>query len=376
MARFSVRKLHFGQRTKDDSDDIGEGLPTPARIKLAAQSRRRYRRSQQCAGTPTGTRRKPALHLHGSGWICPTLLNRWVSGSARVDRLMIATLGYNERNLAAMLAWLDAGAVSRWRWSHRSFSARTKATYGPRRCKSFAHEDSTACCDSHAKVVTMAFASGERLAIEGSANLCGNGSGREQFALINDPYLHDWHAAWIDQLVTKHEGDESNNPAAALKKSYASGLTAQEFWDVREYVRKKSRKRVPPGCWPRAASLSATARYGDTSVRSDQLIAESCRSSRKKLLRRHLAQRRNLYAKAVSSGDYRTALAALRDEAELLSLYPPKKVAPTDPTGTKQYASQSSAERHADLMAILDRVRARGGSGDLESTAGESEGGT
>jgi hypothetical protein len=71
-----------------------------------------------------------------------------------------------------------------------------------------------ACCHSHAKVVTMAFASGARLALEGSANLCGSGSAREQVALIHDAGLHDWHAAWIDALVTKHEGDESPDPDA------------------------------------------------------------------------------------------------------------------------------------------------------------------
>jgi hypothetical protein len=65
-----------------------------------------------------------------------------------------------------------------------------------------------ACCHSHAKVVTLAFADGARLAIEGSANLCGNGSGREQFALFNDPALHDWHAEWILDLIDRHEGKD------------------------------------------------------------------------------------------------------------------------------------------------------------------------
>jgi hypothetical protein len=69
-----------------------------------------------------------------------------------------------------------------------------------------ARKQRAACCHSHAKVCTLAFATGERLSIEGSANLCGNGSGREQFALINDAGLHDWHAGWIDTLVSKHEG--------------------------------------------------------------------------------------------------------------------------------------------------------------------------
>ena len=44
------------------------------------------------------------------------------------------------------------------------------------------------------------------MAIEGSANLCGNGSGREQFALVNDPGLCAWHSQWISELVDRHEG--------------------------------------------------------------------------------------------------------------------------------------------------------------------------
>jgi hypothetical protein len=68
-----------------------------------------------------------------------------------------------------------------------------------------------ACCHSHAKVTTLAFTSGERLSIEGSANLCGNGSGREQFALINDSGSHDWHARWIGDLVTKYEGNQGTD---------------------------------------------------------------------------------------------------------------------------------------------------------------------
>jgi hypothetical protein len=68
-------------------------------------------------------------------------------------------------------------------------------------------------------------------------------------------------------------------------------------------------------------------------ARADQLIAESCRASRRKLLRRHLAQRRNLFAKALSAGDYRAALAAARDEAELEGLYAPKRVEHTGKGG-------------------------------------------
>jgi hypothetical protein len=40
--------------------------------------------------------------------------------------------------------------------------------------------------------------------VEGSANLRTNANW-EQLAVILDDGLHDWHAAWIDALVTKHE---------------------------------------------------------------------------------------------------------------------------------------------------------------------------
>jgi hypothetical protein len=99
-------------------------------------------------------------------------------------------------------------------------------------------------------------------------------------------------------------------------------LDGAEIWDVREYVHEAEQTEGSP--WKLAddqkpLSDSQLWRY---MARADKQIAESCRASRKKLLRRHLAQRRNVLGKAMSAGDYRTALAALRDEAELLGLYP------------------------------------------------------
>ena len=98
-------------------------------------------------------------------------------------------------------------------------------------------------------------------------------------------------------------------------------LDGAEFWDVREYAREKQQQEG--SAWhlqPSDKPLSDGQLWRYIGM-ADKLIAESCRASRKKLLRRHLAQRRNLYAKAVSAGDYRAALAAARDEAELLGLY-------------------------------------------------------
>ena len=105
-------------------------------------------------------------------------------------------------------------------------------------------------------------------------------------------------------------------------------LDGAEIWDVREYVREKEREKG--SLWELAEgekpmSDSQLWRY---IAKSDGLIALSCRASRKKLLRRHLAQRRNILAKALSQGDLRAALAAADSEARLLDLFPDRDSAP------------------------------------------------
>jgi len=35
----------------------------------------------------------------------------------------------------------------------------------------------------------------------------------ENLCVVNDPGLHDWHAAWIDQKVREHEIDQSGSRA-------------------------------------------------------------------------------------------------------------------------------------------------------------------
>jgi hypothetical protein len=98
-------------------------------------------------------------------------------------------------------------------------------------------------------------------------------------------------------------------------------LDGAEFWDVREFVRQKEAE--PDNHWTLAEDATPMSdrqlrRYID---RADAAIATSSKRGLNRLRKRHLAQRRNLYAKAVLTGDIRTALACLRDEAEMLGLY-------------------------------------------------------
>lgn len=139
-------------------------------------------------------------------------------------------------------------------------------------------------------------------------------------------------------------------------------LDGAEFWDVREYAREKEAEEGSAWHLAEGEKPLSDGQLRRYVSRVDRMIAESCRASRRKLLRRHLAQRRNLYAKAVAQGDIRVALSVLADEAKLLGLYAPVKTALTNPEGTKEYGALTDAERAAALARIYAQVGAGSGS--------------
>jgi hypothetical protein len=80
-----------------------------------------------------------------------------------------------------------------------------------------------------------------------------------------------------------------------------------------------------------------------------QMEKATCRN-RRQLLGLHLTKRRVLYAKCIKANDHKTALLILGDEAALLGLYPPTKIAPTSPDGNYPYSVQ-------DASAVSQRER-------------------
>lgn len=208
MARFAPRRIHFG--VSADAEDDGQDLPRPALIRLQAR---------RAAGIAEAKETLTQLPAPGEGLHClmtarldmSDVLNAFLERLGRCDTLVIATLGYNRRNLLAMLRWLDFRAVGRLTLVASKFFRAHKGELWEETLTEFrTRGQRAACCDCHAKVCTLAFASGERLAIEGSANLCSNGSAREQFAVIHDAGLCEWHTRWIEALVSKHEGNKGH----------------------------------------------------------------------------------------------------------------------------------------------------------------------
>jgi hypothetical protein len=90
---------------------------------------------------------------------------------------------------------------------------------------------------------------------------------------------------------------------------------------------------------------------------ADRLVKERFDAKAEHLLARHLLQRRQLYAHAMGAGDFGTALRVLQDEARLEGLYPPTKIAPTNPEGTDAY--DPGGFTPDEVVAILGDLAAR-----------------
>ena len=83
-------------------------------------------------------------------------------------------------------------------------------------------------------------------------------------------------------------------------------------------------------------------------------LATTTDRTRKQLLGRHLMQRRALYARALKSGDLKTALQILRDEADLEALYPPSRQEITGRDGEPLQVEHEARMRVDGIRRLLD----------------------
>jgi hypothetical protein len=211
MPRFTVRRIRFGHHVRDE-DDEGEGLPRPALVRLQARRAAGIAEAKETLAHLPGP--GESLHAIMTARLDMTdVLNALLEKLGRCTAARIATLGYNRRNFKMMLHWLDAGQVGSLTLLASIFFRSHNGDLWAETLEEFRRRGQrAACCPSHCKVMALTFEDGTRFAVEGSANLCSNGSAREQFCIVNDPALVDFHARWVEQLWAKHEGDPSNHP--------------------------------------------------------------------------------------------------------------------------------------------------------------------
>jgi len=127
-------------------------------------------------------------------------------------------------------------------------------------------------------------------------------------------------------------------------------LLGAEFWEIRQYAAEND----PDTARPWNVSDRQLWRYV---AASDRLLAKCLERDKDKLLNRHIAQRRAIYARAMEAGDWRGALAVAKDEAELLKLYGPKRIAPVTPDGEKPYDGGGFAAILPELQGAVERLR-------------------
>jgi hypothetical protein len=115
-------------------------------------------------------------------------------------------------------------------------------------------------------------------------------------------------------------------------------LAGAEFADIRRYATENGWQLSDSQLW----------RY----VRkTDDVLAQTLEHDRQKILNRHIGQRRALFARAMSVSDYPTCLRILRDEAELLALYPA-----TGRAGQQPEAGASGAVLEQVYLKIVQHI--------------------
>jgi hypothetical protein len=204
MTRFTTPRIRFGRKPADDT------LPVP--IVTKATTRRTAQLAEAAGVLHVLPADGVALHALMTGrYDLMELIVALVDRFGVIEAMRIATLSYNGRNLAEMLALIDGSKVKTLTLLCSAFFRDHNKDLWSETLQQFRDRGQrTAAARSHAKVVTMAIADGARYALEGSANLRSNGN-REQFTLYRDTTLHDFHATWIDDLVSAHEADESHD---------------------------------------------------------------------------------------------------------------------------------------------------------------------
>ena len=201
FADLAQQRLSFGRRKSKIEPDAAT-KPGALPLLTAKQQTRRMAALKAAAGV--------LEHLPGPGESLHVIMTGYYDMTdvvaalfdkiGPVDHLRIATLSFARRNIDLIARWIDAQKVKRIGLYCSKFFERHNKEFSEEMKALLTRTGNTyATGRNHAKVITLR-SKEIALTIEGSANLrtCDY---REQFALVNDPTLHDWYANWIDSEI-------------------------------------------------------------------------------------------------------------------------------------------------------------------------------
>lgn len=142
--------------------------------------------------------------------------------------------------------------------------------------------------------------------------------------------------------------------------------------DVLRYASSPSK----PGEQGTARPWGLTNRQVDTYIyRAHKLIEAQAEKDRGRLLRLHMTQRQDLYARAVNSGDVRAALAVVKDVDELLGFYPAKGIELTGELALRHLAEKVKGLSNEQLVALLGTAGTESNGAESAGSGSEVEGG-
>jgi hypothetical protein len=127
------------------------------------------------------------------------------------QRMRIATLSFNARNVAELAGWLDEKRVGALTLLCSVFHRENCRPDYLAAVNELRHQRGVrlAAARNHAKVITIEWPS-SCLSLEGSANLRTN-SNQEQLTIVNSPTVVQWHGLWIDAMVSRHEREDADD---------------------------------------------------------------------------------------------------------------------------------------------------------------------
>ena len=188
-------------------------VPTGAALRLTTKADKRYTRAATLAAELLPELPQPGETVH-TLMLGTFDLTQVIGATAKrlptLTHLRIATLCYSKRNAAELCSLLAARpGLALTLLVSVFFVANNKDGHASAVADLTAFPNvKVGAARNHCKVVTFDLGGGDGLVFEGSANLRANRN-REQLAATRDRPLHDFHAAWIDDLVRADGREET-----------------------------------------------------------------------------------------------------------------------------------------------------------------------